>query len=330
MVCSYEICNIRDDSEVCVTCWFCLDQWHCKCARMRVIVTDIIKENDGIRWCCPNCRKISADFYNFAKNLHSELVSIKGELSIICSRFDKVSNLFSKYPDLDEFASSPSVIGQKRKRSTKKSTGKTVSSRKPSVSRDTVVQSDPVNISDTTESGRAQLYANVVLDKPLEVSKQLKEVVATPELMSTDGASLEKTSQSAQGIQELATSLPVVSSRGSSANVGHTQQPVQRSLSMPPAMKMVFASRFPPETTADEIYDYIRSSIQGDYFLKCYKLRSAFSESRSSFRIVTNQSIFNQIISREFWPVNAFIKEFVERNDKLAHLPPRTATVSKN
>ena len=160
------------------------------------------------------------------------------------------------------------------------------------------------------------------------VNSGISEGVNNPEVMSIDSEVSKKTSQSTRDIQELSFPSLITSDRPETAT-GKTQ-PVQRSLSMAPAMKMIFPTRFAPETTADDIIYYIKSKIEGDYFLRCYKLRSAFSESRSSFKIVVPENIFVQLILKEFWPARAFIKEFVERSDNLAHLPLRPDSVPKN
>ena len=120
MSCPFELCNIVAEDELCVTCWFCLNQWHAKCARINAKVVDTIRNNVGVRWCCVQCRKLSADFYNFVKDLQSELTSMKKDFSSLSLRFENFSTLFEKYQELDEFVSSPSVSGQKRKRAAKR------------------------------------------------------------------------------------------------------------------------------------------------------------------------------------------------------------------
>ena len=327
MVCPYELCNISVDDELCVTCWFCLNQWHVKCARINAKVVDTIRDNVGVRWCCVHCRKLSADFYNFVKDLQSELGSMKKEFTSLSKRFENFSNLFDKYQELDEFVSSPSVSGQKRKRSAKKAPNKVVPSRKPTVSvGNTVPQSPSVNITDTTETDCVQTYASVASHSASEIVKDVNEVI-NPKSVSISSASLEKTSKPTHGNRESS----VQSSNASSvAGTSNSLQPGQRPLSMAPTRKMVFVSRFAPDTSAEDINHYIKSKIDGNFFLRCYKLRSAFSESRSSFKIVVEESMFHRLISREFWPANAFVKEFLERSENLAHLPQRAEILPKN
>ncbi|XP_073814968.1 uncharacterized protein [Musca autumnalis] len=329
MACPYEICNIKDDNELCVSCWFCLDQWHVKCARISANVVDTINQNVGVRWCCVNCRKLSADFYNFVKDLQNELKSIKDEFISVSSRFESFSNLFDKYRDLDDFVSSPFGSGQKRKRAAKKAPNKSVPIRKALLPAGNT-RSQSVSTPDKIEAVCDQSYAGIAAQPALEVGKGSVVGVVPLESMSNGSVALKNASQPSPSIQEPQVPTTVAASGAGSATNGKPLQSDQRPLSMTPVMKAVFLSRFPSETTADDINYYIKSKIEGDYFLRGFKLRSSFSINRSSFKIVVNENIFNQLMLKEFWPAKAFIKEFVERSDNLAHLPQRPVSVSKN
>lgn len=81
-------------------------------------------------------------------------------------------------------------------------------------------------------------------------------------VMSFDSVVPKETSQFTHEIQEL--SFPISYDRPYTVT-GKTQ-PVKRPLSMAPLMKIIFTTRFAPESAADDISYYIKSKIEVDYF----------------------------------------------------------------
>ena len=158
MSCSFKGCKIVSDIETTIECWLCTNQWHAKCAGIGARIVDALYgDNIGLRWCCTKCRKISVDFYKFYKDSMTEVSEMSRDLWKIYTRFKQLASLLDKFPDLGDFVNSPIVAGQKRKRTAKKTSNKSlpprtgvagstrsavVESAAPSVSADVLFASD--------------------------------------------------------------------------------------------------------------------------------------------------------------------------------------------
>lgn len=307
MSCSNENCKIVSDSERSIVCWLCTNLWHAKCAGIPARVVDILYgENNGLKWCCLKCRKINVDFYKFVKNYSSEVAQMGKELWALYERFNNFTSVIDKFPDLDAFVCSPDVAGQKRKRSTKSALSKKLDTVVPSTS-GPAASDVPKNSSDSvdilkTSSVDQQCVANAT-------APAADDVVPTREESSAVHSGTIPNPPAN-------TALQVVSR--------------PKTLTVVPAKKVVFVSRFAPDTSSDDVNFYIKSKITGEFYLRIFKIRSSSPISRSSFKIIVPTEIFDKLIDRNFWPPKAFVKEFVDRVDNLAHLPSRQSNSSKN
>lgn len=325
MSCSFQNCHIIVDTERSLSCWICSDIWHIKCAGISARVADeIYSKQNGLKWCCVKCRQISIEFCRFLKEASSEIKEMGRELWSLYSRFGKFSSLFEKFPDLEDFMSS----AQKRKRETNKTSTKTDFVTPKSVEtaklddRPTSSRFSPV-IKDGDRQKRVTFASPSVNSKqdknPKPVSKSCQK---------DDTQDCESVTQISQGKvpcvnNETVNLSPIADNRAKRPKL------ITKTLSSATAKKIVFVSRLAPDTTTDEVNSYIRSCIKGDFYLKTFKLRSSYADHRSSFKVIIPPDIFDKIVKREFWPKRAFVKEFVDRDDHLAHLPSLQAT-SKN
>lgn len=310
MSCVNVNCKIVSETERSIECWLCTNIWHSKCAGLSAKVVDVMygDSDSGLKWCCKNCRKINVEFYKFVKDYSSEMAEIGKEMWSLYSRFNKYASLFDRFPELNAFVCSPDVVGQKRKRSTKKTLPKKLDVGTPSAS-DRTSLDEP-----TTSSASVSVPCSVSVDQQrvaLAVTPRVDKVVSIQE-----GNSM--------GNPEMNPKPP--------ANVASRAGGKSKTLTVVPAKKVVFVSRFAPDTSSEDIDFYIRSKIEGDFYLKTFKIRSSSSNSRSSFKIIVQPKIFDKLISSDFWPPKAFVKEFVDRVDNLAQLPlrPPSSNSSKN
>lgn len=307
MSCSAETCRLVSSSERALTCWICSDIWHVKCAGISArVVDEMYAEKNGLRWCCVKCRDIDVDFCKFFKKSTSEMVTMGRQLWDLYTRFSKFSSLLEQFPVIDSVITSPDM-DRKRKKVTDKSNRSSNSADKSDRSSDS---------SEKTES--SSILAETVGDK------QKKVVFASPTVkkQETNSKKRENKSKSNRANKTEVEAEIVDATVTPTANVeSGTNMTRPNTLSMAPAKKMVFVSRFDPQTTAEDLNSYIKSKIDGDFYLKTFKLKSSYSESRSSFKIIVPQDIFDKIIRYDFWPKKAFVKEFVDKADNLAHLP---------
>ena len=92
-----------------------------------------------------------------------------------------------------------------------------------------------------------------------------------------------------------------------------------------PKLKHLFVSRLDPSHSCDDIVSYIKNvfSFQADAYIKCHKFKNE-RNTYSSFKISVRSDIFDGINKPNFWPKNAFIKEFTDnRNNIRTGIPNR-------
>lgn len=116
MDCLSTNCSISGDERM-VCCWLCLGHYHLKCSGLKPRDADALADKiKYLQWTCPNCRTISVEFYNFFKGYKSEFDDIKNDFIVLQKKLTKYGELFTKFTNLDNFASSPKP---KRKRTSK-------------------------------------------------------------------------------------------------------------------------------------------------------------------------------------------------------------------
>ena len=71
----------------------------------------------------------------------------------------------------------------------------------------------------------------------------------------------------------------------------------------------MFATRFHPETSEDEITSFVASQFSGAKDIKCKKLKTKF-DSYSSFRISISSISFKDSLGVENWPEGIFVKRY--------------------
>lgn len=304
MSCSNAKCVIKTD-DLMVVCWLCEKVWHVKCCGLSVLAHDVLSRNNGVRWCCTDCRGISVKFYRFFKECHSEISGIGDDLSALRNRFDKFGQLTSSYSELDKVVKTPVVPSPKRKKSGRK----------------LAVPTSNVNANpNTVDSGGDNLNSPIPSDTASEVVPPLhstRSFELSPHVLPSTGAA-----------GPFSAVLPSTSSAASSG----TDVRKPRSLKIVPPRRTIFATRFAPETSVEDITFHIKSKITDIEDLSCYKLGS--SSRICSFKIIVPEESFSELLDVNFWPPKAFVREFVyrenERRNDLASLPSRDRNVPKN
>ena len=92
--------------------------------------------------------------------------------------------------------------------------------------------------------------------------------------------------------------------------------------------KTVFISRLHPNTSTDNIRDYVKSKINdlSDSDLKIFKFNSSQPRDIASFKIIVPNKFLNFIVNNSFWPDGILVKEFVFRErpyiPRTVNIPP--------
>lgn len=311
MSCGNKSCAIKSDNERLLSCWLCDDLCHIKCAGIVARVADCLNEDRGIRWCCTKCRKIEVSFYRFYKSMQTEFSEMERDLSVLTYRFSKFSKMFSEYPDLEKCVNTSPKSSPKRKKASKKAVPALIIPTSPCL----MQVNSPINVSNRAASNVDVGIIDPIMPTVVVNASQLAPANLTVPQQPSIGVTSDNI-----GIVDC--SLPSSSGR----------QP--RELTVIPARKTIFISRFSPETSVEDINFYISSRVQNMQSISCYKLKSSFSERLSSFKIVVPDNLFEDIVDLNFWPAKALVKEFVYRdNDRrynLASLPKSSKSAAKN
>lgn len=106
-----------------------------------------------------------------------------------------------------------------------------------------------------------------------------------------------------------------------------------RPLRVIPPMKTVFAARFAADTSEDDMRYYIKSKLNLDVNLKIFKFQYRDTRNTASFRIMVPDSVFETVVSPDFWPPRALVQEYIYKErirTNIAHLPARSEDLPKN
>lgn len=357
MKCSIIGCTITSDERM-MGCWVCGKFGHTKCAGVSARAADALGQNNGIRWCCPRCRRIDIQFYKFFKNTLAEITNMGATLLEVQQKFSKFSELFVSYPELDKFVASPiKTPTPKRRKPSKKNSPKTmvmgsgIGNGKtlpvtPAVAADQV-DVTPMDVGPFSSSGEqnnsggieigvagnfdapgSPHVVGVGVDKPENPPNSISSLRVNLETPAT--SNMANVSQVFINVDNRERSFTQTIDLASSSRASGP-----RKLTVIPARKTVFVSRFAPDTTTDDIDFYIKSNLEGDHHnLNIYKFKSSSSNHLSSFRIIVSEDIFSKIVEPKFWPDRALVKEFIQRSRRrrpnLAKLPQKSETSSKN
>jgi len=93
----------------------------------------------------------------------------------------------------------------------------------------------------------------------------------------------------------------------------------------------VFATRFHPDTTEDEIYSYVSLQFVGAKDIKCEKLQTKFN-AYASFKLSMTWISFKDYLDIENWPVGIFVKRLysLTANSSSIAEAPSSAETPKN
>lgn len=344
MSCMNKNCQYNSYDERMIHCWLCRNLCHVKCAGLSARTADGLNVDKGVRWCCHNCRKVELDFYNFFRSLQSEFSEMEKGFNTLFSRFSEFSKMFKDYPDMDKLAKSPG-FSPKRKKSHKKSVPG------PIIQSQNLIGFESPQPSTSRAGLAAPPISDIELSKNSAVSKPTTSTVLTIPVCTNSATSVQgvlaenSNSRSSMGLPPPSTeNIPEMPPKEDVRPTPHivVSRPTtetesrSRTLTIVPARRAIFVSRFAPDTTVEDIKYFISCKGMNSSSIDIFKLKSSYSERRSSFKLIVSDDLFPIILNSDFWPVGAFVKEFTydnnRRQNNIARLPARTSTTpaSKN
>lgn len=310
MSCSNKACNVKGDNERVISCWLCDNLSHTKCAGISGrVVSDYLVEEKGIRWCCTACRKIDITFFKFFQSMHGEFKEMEKDFSSLMQRFLKFSKLFSDFPELEKVANSLPQSSPKRKKATKKIAPPSGTFCSPNSNDVSSQKSD--SVAGNTRSGTA-------VTEPAESNPITVPLPSLTSVNSQKSASVSGNTRSGSAVNAQIENNPCI--------VSQTSESQTRTLTVIPARKTVFISRFAPDTSVDDIKFYISSRVDIIGSISVFKINSSSQNRISSFKILVSEEFFKKLIVSNFWPPGALVKEFVHRENPRRH---NLATVQK-
>ncbi|XP_075150868.1 uncharacterized protein LOC142224977 [Haematobia irritans] len=312
MACPIPSCRITKLDEQMISCWICSTSYHSKCAQLAARTIDNLREDKGLRWCCEKCKHIDGEFFTFFKNCRARLDDISRDFDLISDRFKKYKNILDNSSNLDIVLQSPTENSRKRKKSksNKNSSNNEIETISPTlVNTNNNIHDSETVVIPTNNAETAPLPIPPIIITPSHSNSLNTGTVVAPATVLTD-----------------------TNSFFSPFNTPTNQSPAgsaPKPLRVLPPMKTIFAARFAPETTEDDIHFYIKSKLNANVDIKVSKLQFVERRNKSSFKIFVPEDIFDTVVNPEFWPYRAVVHEFVFR-DRVARLPARPVEQSKN
>ena len=115
MACLVKNCTLKNDNERMVVCWLCHEFCHIKCCGLSGLVAEAITKNNGLHWCCNNCKKVGVNFYRFFQDTKNKFIEIQEEAHKLNERISAYSKMFEEFKTLDDLKSPPQSSPKRRK-----------------------------------------------------------------------------------------------------------------------------------------------------------------------------------------------------------------------
>lgn len=365
--CLNKKCTLLNDDERMVTCWLCHGLCHFKCSGLSGLVADALRNNNGLHWCCLDCRKIGVEFYRFFQSTKSTFANIQNKMAHLSKEIAAYGNLFNDFNSLNSLNSPPQSSPKRRKSARIKNKDNSTQSPVSSNAVDPFVNV-PVN------TANSSLYSSVVSSNPSCVTNnpQFSTLPASSIAVDSVGNVPVNTSNStlyssvavsnptfgANNPQFPTLTLPsyntptIFSNNSStlpSSNMStlstaiynnnsfiqpNSELALPKQLKAIPKNQHIFLSRFASDTTIEDVNFYIKSNLNCDINISIHKFSYSQPRSITSFKLTTSPELFQQLVKPEFWPHNTLVREYVFKpspgiSNNIARLP-RQDTVSKN
>lgn len=316
MLCSKPKCGISCNKEPFISCWLCSTVFHARCVGISARAADNLLENKGLRWCCHKCMVYDLKFFSFIKNSLVEVDNINNDLMLLTERFKKYKELFDNVSCLDNYFESLS-ISPKRKKPTECITN-------PLPSNNPAFMGNP-NCS-TSQSSTITSAPNIVLNDVLTANKPM-------EILNANQMDVLNTPINVPSPLNIASTSSNKFFSPLNSPVYQKSDNIPKNLKVVSKKKTIFAARFAAETTEDDVAYYVKEKLGADVEINVFKFKYFEKRSKSSFKVIVPEEVFDTVVNPNFWPDKAIIHEYVYRENvqsNIVHLPARSSVASKN
>lgn len=310
MACANKNCSITGTDRM-VSCWLCLSYYHLKCCGLKARDADALADSTkNLQWSCPNCKPIGIEFYNMFKSSKDEFEKINKEFLSLQTKFAQFGELFTKYPNLENF-----VVSPKRNKT----------NLSPVASQNLSVASNSLECFSFSSNLQTPITANSVVRS---VTPSKENASSLLENRSSDAENVN-----INGIE------PSPSHQNMPSNEISTGSSISPSLNPKPLRaiplkknKSVFVSRLASDTTVEDVVFYIKNKLSTNSFVSAYKYTYSQPRSITSFKITVGDELYNYLIDPNFWPVHTFVREYVYNQNQrnVARLPSIVLNNQKN
>lgn len=298
MLCSKPKCTSNDNKEAFISCWLCDNIFHARCVGLTARVADNLLENKGLRWCCQKCMVYDVKFFSFIKKSISEFENINNDLLQLTEKFKKYKQLFHDVSALDNYLESLSKSPKRKKTS------------------DHII----------TQSNNHDTMAKKSHPTPQSVM-----MTAPPTIVLDDAVTMNNSNE----IQNppINPPVPLNFTASTSKSVSAINNPIPNILKVVSKKKTIFAARFAAETTEDDVAYYVKNKLGANIEVNVFKFKYFEKRSKSSFKVIVPEEVFETVVNPDFWPEKAIIHEYLYRESvqsNIVHLPARLSDDSKN
>lgn len=300
MTCFAPKCTVKKDGERQVVCWLCDDLYHMKCVGLLARTTDQLVDADmGLRWCCLKCRKVDIEFYKFFTSTRHEFSEMHTEFASLYAKFRKFEERFVNFNRLDKLAEEKmSPSSPKRKKGLEMVTVQQVNMVEPPIVVSEIEEPPVQSLAPPITRARGILSPNLI-----EFDPKSPIVTADPKLPNVS-----------VGIQgNKSPNVPGSGSERSDTTSDQYSSSARRELTVVKRRKTIFVSRLTRDTTADDLLHYVKSNLDGEHDLLCFKINPNSTRGISSFRLIVPCDVFDRIVDCGFWPLGILVREYVYR-----------------
>lgn len=280
MACLNSRCNIAGEDRM-VSCWLCRGNYHLKCASLKARDADALADpGKCLQWCCPQCKKINVEFYKFFKSFNDEYDNLYKDYLNLQSKLSKFGELFNNYSNLDKFIDMKDL-------------------------------SSP-NIS--TQSNKSPVLPPILHSSVMTRAKSAEITNEIPASDSTSPQPISNNNIPVINIDNVSTFPPQMSHLSNSSNTTVENQIVRNPLTAVPPKRSIFVSRLANSTASEDVEFYIKSKVGCNADVLIHKFQYSQPRSITSFKLTLSDELFNQVVDKNFWPVNTLVREYIYQN----------------
>lgn len=274
-ICTNKNCQIGNNDAPMVCCWICQKPMHAKCAGFGGNVADSINNSgSGVTWSCDHCRVPLKDIYRFLNLTKNSISDMAKEFDSLYNKFKIREENFTNF----KFSECDTLSSPKRKKT----------------------------------NTRALRSTTALAEKPSTSSNP-----QPPTITISNVTNIEKPTTSAPDSCIIDVGSPICPNNNNNNDPGpssvlniNTNLPTLRSV---PKRKSIFVSRLDPNTSEQDVANFINSKLKSKATFFVKKFNFNYERDVSSFKVTPPLGDFAKILDENFWPTDTLVHEFIER-----------------